>query len=183
MIEIRQTNPIDVGVRELIAELDDYHRAIYPEQSNHLDPAEQLVNPNVCFVGAYNEHDHENNLLGIGAIKYLCHDCDYGEIKRVYVRAAGRGQGISKLIMAYLENDARKKGVKIVRLETGIYQPAAIGLYEKFGYRKRGRFGQYLDDPDDSMSVFMEKILTKAQPGENPISGNANAPPIDIPLL
>ena len=70
-----------------------------------------------------------------------------------------------------------------MRLETGIYQPAAIGLYKKFGYRKREQFGQYLDDPDDSMSVFMEKILTKAQPGENPISGNANAPPIDIPLL
>ncbi|WP_424945740.1 GNAT family N-acetyltransferase [Candidatus Spongiihabitans sp.] len=165
MIEIRPTNPIDVGVRALISELDDYHRAIYPEPSNHLDPAKQLVKPNVCFVGAYDEHGHENNLLGIGAIKYLCHDCDYGEIKRVYVRAAERGQGISKLIMAYLENDARKKGVKIVRLETGIHQLEAIGLYEKSNYRHRACFGDYTEDP---LSVFMEKILTKTLLGENP---------------
>lgn len=182
MLEIRQTNPTDVAAQALIAELDGYQRAIYPEQSNHLDPVEQLAKPNVCFAGAYNSQSCENGLLGIGAIKYLCHDCAYGEIKRLYVMATERGKGISKLIMTYLENDARKRGIEIVRLETGIYQPEAIGLYEKFGYQKCERFGTYLECPEDSMSVFMEKTLTKTPPAKNqPTETNARSN--TIPLL
>ena len=39
-------------------------------------------------------------------------------------------------------------------LETGPSQPEAIGLYERLGYRVRGPYGGY---PDDPLSVFMEK--------------------------
>ncbi len=152
MIEVRQTNPMDEDVRELIEELDDYQLGIYPEESNHLDPADELTSPNIFFVGAYND----NRIMGIGAIKYMIHDCAYGEIKRVYVATSGRGRGVSKGIMEALENNARDRGIGVLRLETGIYQPEAIGLYEKLCFMKRDRFGDY---PDDPMSVFMEKLL------------------------
>jgi putative acetyltransferase len=152
MINIRKASPTDEDVKALIAELDAYQLSIYPEESNHLDPADELANPNVFFVGAYN-HDR---IVGIGAIKYLSCDCPYGEIKRVYINKTGRGRGTSLQIMAALERNARERGVSILRLETGIHQPEAIGLYEKLGFRKRNRFGEY---PDDPVSVFMEKIL------------------------
>jgi putative acetyltransferase len=58
--------------------------------------------------------------------------------------------------MEALERNARERGISTLRLETGIHQPEAIGLYEKLGFRKRDRFGEY---PDDPVSVFMEKIL------------------------
>ena len=152
MIEVRKTSPMDADVKALIAELDDYQLSIYPEESNHLDPADELANLDVFFVGAYNT----GRIVGIGAIKYLSSDCDYGEIKRVYVSKTGRGRGTSMHIMEALEKNSRERGVCILRLETGIYQPEAIGLYEKLGFRKRDRFGDY---PDDPVSVFMEKTL------------------------
>lgn len=151
MINIVQTNPLDADVGVLISELDTYQLSIYPAESNHLDPVEELTASNIYFVGAYDE-----NLIGIGAIKYLNHDCQYGEVKRVYVSQTTRGRGVSKLIMEELEHNALNKEVYIIRLETGIYQPEAFGLYEKLGYSVRNRFGDYLDDP---MSVFMEKNL------------------------
>ena len=43
-----------------------------------------------------------------------------------------------------------------VRLETGIYQPEALGLYRSAGYVEREAFGDYVPDP---LSVFMEKRL------------------------
>ena len=46
--------------------------------------------------------------------------------------------------------------VTTLRLETGIKQDAAIRLYESAGFRRRGPFGSYRDDP---LSVFMEKPL------------------------
>jgi putative acetyltransferase len=44
----------------------------------------------------------------------------------------------------------------MLRLETGIKQEPAIRLYESAGFRRRGPFGSYRDDP---LSVFMEKPL------------------------
>jgi putative acetyltransferase len=44
----------------------------------------------------------------------------------------------------------------MVRLETGIKQPAAIRLYERGGYALRPAFAPYVDDP---LSLFMEKAL------------------------
>jgi putative acetyltransferase len=153
MIEIRPVNALAIDVGELVAELDAYQLSIYPAESNHLDAVVELDQQNVFFVGAYNG----NELIGIGAIKYLNDDQPYAEIKRVYVRESGRGQGLSKRIMGQLEKDAIDRNVKVIRLETGIHQPEAIGLYEKFGYYKRDSFGEYLDDP---LSVFMEKTWT-----------------------
>ena len=43
-----------------------------------------------------------------------------------------------------------------MRLETGIYQPEALGLYRSAGYVEREAFGDYVPDP---LSVFMEKRL------------------------
>jgi putative acetyltransferase len=43
-----------------------------------------------------------------------------------------------------------------LRLETGIHQPEALGLYRAAGFVERGPFGPYRPDP---LSVFMEKPL------------------------
>jgi len=43
-----------------------------------------------------------------------------------------------------------------LRLETGIHQHAAIGLYEREGFRPIPPFGEYKDDP---LSRFYEKQI------------------------
>jgi putative acetyltransferase len=153
LIRIQTIDPRDEDVRLLIKQLDNYQLSIYPEESNHLDPADALASANVYFIGAY----EGDELLGIGAVKMMKNDNDYGEIKRVFVSEYSRGKGVSKLIMNDLESYVAGIGVETIRLETGIYQPEAIALYEKFGYLHRSSFGAY--PTDDPMSVFMEKSL------------------------
>lgn len=58
--------------------------------------------------------------------------------------------------MDKLEEQATKSGLKAIRLETGIHQPEAIGLYRKYCYVEIEPFGSYLPDP---LSLFMEKRL------------------------
>jgi putative acetyltransferase len=87
---------------------------------------------------------------------------EYGEIKRMYVYPSARGQGVARQVLSLLESRARAAGCTLLRLETGPSQPEALALYARFGYERRGRFGDYRDDP---LSVFMEKQLPGASPG------------------
>jgi len=79
------------------------------------------------------------------------------EIKRMYVRPRFRGRGFAKLVLYHLSDYAWAQGVSLLRLETGIHQHEAIGLYERVGFQRIPPFGDYKVDP---LSVFYEKSLT-----------------------
>jgi putative acetyltransferase len=55
-----------------------------------------------------------------------------------------------------LESASADAGCKLLKLETGPFQPEALGLYASFGYERRGPYGNYTDDP---LSVFMQKTI------------------------
>ncbi len=65
------------------------------------------------------------------------------EIKRMYVIPSARGRGLSRLVLAALEDDARAAGRTRMVLETGARQPEAIALYASSGYQPCTRFGHY----------------------------------------
>jgi len=67
-----------------------------------------------------------------------------GEIKRMYVVPGRRGRGLSRQILTALEELARDKGFRELRLETGPHLLAAVGLYTGGGYRPIPLFGQYI---------------------------------------
>jgi putative acetyltransferase len=148
-----QITPVDPqSAAALIAQSDAYHAALYPAESNYLESLSALSQPNVLFVGAH----IEGELVACGAVKTLDNDGRYGEIKRVFVLEQHRGKGLSKAIMQTLEAHLQATGVRLARLETGIHQPEALGLYTRLGYVLREPFGAYAHDP---LSVFMEKTL------------------------
>lgn len=155
-IAIEDLDPAAPEVRAIIAASDAYYSALYPAESNHLESSERLARSDMLFVGCR----VGGTLAASGAAKVMHDDGTYAEIKRVFVLDAFRGQGLSRHVMEYLEAEMRRRGVSLFRLETGIYQPAALGLYRKLGYRERGPFGAYAEDP---LSIFMEKRIGDQQ--------------------
>jgi putative acetyltransferase len=149
MLTIKPVDPSRIEVYQLIEQLDEYQSALYPPESNHLDSIEELSKSNAFFLAAYSDAV----VCGIGSVKVFE---DYGEIKRVYVPLHQRGKGIAIAIMAELENHLVEQALNYARLETGIHQMEAIGLYERLGYYRIEPFGDYKEDP---LSVFMEKKL------------------------
>lgn len=101
--------------------------------------------------------DADGTAVGCGALRALGGDA--AEVKRVYVVPAARGRGVSKLLLAGLEDAARSRGWTTLRLETGPRQPEAIGLYEGAGYRPIPAFGAYVDAPDAGCSLYYERVL------------------------
>jgi putative acetyltransferase len=74
-------------------------------------------------------------------------DGGYGEIKRMYTRPAFRGRGHGRRVLEHLLEHGREAGYRLFRLETGVDQVEAIGLYEALGFRRCPPFGPYREDP------------------------------------
>lgn len=137
-------------VVRLIEELDAYQDTLYPPESRHAVDVATLMQPNVLFAVA---RDASGHAVGCAAIVL---NAEYGELKRMYVRPECRGQGVAIRLVELLEACAKQRGCLRLTLETGPRQPEALAFYERCGYRRRGPFGQYRDDP---LSVFMEKSI------------------------
>lgn len=78
------------------------------------------------------------------------------EIKRMYVAPHARGRGLSRVVLAHLEESARAAGHDGLVLETGTLQPAAVALYTACGYVPVAGFGHYRDAPE---SVYLGRRL------------------------
>ena len=94
--------------------------------------------------------------IPVGSASFKKYDDENAEVKRVFVKEAYRGQGISYELMKRLEERARKKGFKYFILESGELLVAAMALYRKIGYTVIPNYGQYADMEE---SVCMKKKL------------------------
>ena len=92
--------------------------------------------------------------VGCGALRP--YDDGRIELKRMYVRPAYRGRGLSRAILAALEDEARAEGATTVILETGDRQAEAIALYERHGYESIPKYGPYVES---AISLCYEKRL------------------------
>jgi GNAT superfamily N-acetyltransferase len=80
----------------------------------------------------------EGRTVAGGGIKRL--DDEACEIKRMYVLPEARGRGLGRALLVALEDEARRLGYAIARLDTGPQQPGAQRMYEEAGYRPIGNF-------------------------------------------
>jgi putative acetyltransferase len=141
---ITRERPDHPDAEALVLELEDHLAARYPAESRHGFSVSQLVDQGVDFFVL-----REDGVpAGCGGILFVDDgDERYGEIKRMYVRDAFRGRRYGRRILERLADEARRRGVAVLRLETGIEQVEAIALYEAMGFRRRPRFGPYREDP------------------------------------
>ncbi len=149
-MHITLETPDQPDVIALIAELDAYQDSLYPPENRYALNLAALKQPNVLFAVARNA---EHQAIACGAIVL---NTEYGELKRMYVSPACRGQGVARQLLGLLESTAIKAGVTLLTLETGPFQPEALAFYAACGYEPRGPFGTY---PEDPMSVFLQKQL------------------------
>ena len=150
-IDIRPEDPRQADVEALLGQSDDYFRAMYPAESNHLVSADVLGTDRAVFLAAR----RDGELLG--SIALLVIAPGHAEMKRMFVRTEFRGIGLGRRLLNALEEVACHRSIRRISLETGIKQLEAIGLYRTSGYQDCPPFGDYKSDP---LSLFMTKSLT-----------------------
>lgn len=141
-------------VRSLIHELDSELAVAYTPEQMHGLTVNSLFAPHIQFFIAR----IDGAAVGCGAIAFFD---GFAEVKRMFVRPSGRGSGVAQALLAHLESVARAAGVRWLRLETGVRQPAAIRLYESAGFVPCSAFGPYTSMAPAAvrLSLFYEKQL------------------------
>ena len=151
-VEIVRADPPSDEVLPLLQEhlVDMY--ATSPAESVHaLDP-EQLRHPSITFFVARDGTE----VVGTGAIREL--SATEGELKSMRTSARARGRGVGAAMLEHLLSEARSRGYRAVRLETGVedYFAPARRLYARYGFVEGEPFADYWADPN---SVFMHLDL------------------------
>lgn len=147
---ITRENPDTADAIVLINELEAHLAPLYPAESRHGFSVEKLLAEDVPFFLLR----YDGTPACCGGVKLF--GTAYAEIKRMYVRPRFRGMGFGKLMLNHLAEYALANGVKLLRLETGVYQREAIALYERMGFRRIPPFGAYKEDP---LSLCYEKQI------------------------
>ena len=148
-LTITQESPLTVDGAALLSGSEAALRAAYDITECSSYNAEELAAPNVRFFVA------RQSGTAVGCVA-LCTNETYGEIKRLFTLPQTRGQGVAKALVAHLEQAARDAGIDRIMLESGTKLDAAVALYDRIGYARRGPFGAYAQG---ETTVFMEKVL------------------------
>jgi GNAT superfamily N-acetyltransferase len=153
-IEIRRMDYGTPAAAALLDQMDAEMGALYADVREAREPGmgeliaiALTVHPEemVATVGAFDDDE----LVGHAALRpFELRPFEQAlEVKRVFVRADYRGQGISKQLMLELEAIARERGASSLILQTGDRQQEAISLYTRLGYVPIERFGAYAPIP------------------------------------
>lgn len=78
-------------------------------------------------------------------------------IYSIAVSGSFRGRGIGERLLEQAEQAAHRRGSNVMRLEVRPDNRAAIGMYEKNGYRRFGMFPAFYEDGTDALRL--EKAL------------------------
>ena len=128
-------------------------RSVSPEGSTHVLDIAGLKDPSIKFWSLWDE----NNLMGIGALKFL--DKEHGEFKSIRVSDKFKDKRNGSKIINHLINEAKKLNIKRLSLETGAgdFFLAARKLFNKCGFKTCKPFSHYKNDIN---SVYMTKLIS-----------------------
>jgi len=135
-------------VHELLTKHFIELRSVSPEDSCHVLDIAGLKDPSIKFWSLWDE----NNLMGIGALKFL--DKEHGEFKSIRVSDKFKDKRNGSKIINHLINEAKKLNIKRLSLETGAgdFFLAARKLFLKCGFETCEPFSNYKDNIN---SVYM----------------------------
>ena len=148
-VRIAVERPVRADVAALLRASRAMMSGLYPPESCHGLDLAAYERPEVTLFVA------RDNGVALACGAFQLHADGSAEIKSMFVAPEARGRGIGRKVLEAIEAAVRGR-VSELRLETGVKQLPAIRLYEAAGFRRRGPFGGYRDDP---LSVFMEKPL------------------------
>ena len=152
MIKSIEGNFDDPKVNELLIKHFIELRSVSPKGSTHVLDIAGLKDPSIKFWSLW----VENELMGIGALKFL--NKEHGEFKSIRVSDRYRSKGYGLKVINYLINEAKKLNIKKLSLETGAgeFFYSARKLFSKCNFKPCEPFSHYKNDIN---SVYMSLLI------------------------
>jgi GNAT superfamily N-acetyltransferase len=92
---------------------------------------------------------------GLGCVALTQDGPDSGEVKRLWVAPAARGQGLARRLMASVEDHARAMGLARLRLDTNATLTEAVAFYTREGWARIARYND-----NHHAQVWFAKMLS-----------------------
>ena len=101
---------------------------------------------------------YERGIMGCAGLQKIGNEI--AEVKRVYVRSPYRKQGIGRLLLKAIIEDACQIGYAKIRLDSAPFMQEAQALYRSLGFREIEPYPES-EIPENYRKnwIFMEKIL------------------------
>lgn len=142
-------DPRDPAARALLDQNHALMQELFPPEDNYALDIDALCAPDIVFFVA----QEDGVTLGTGALALRA---GYGEVKSMFTATGARGKGVAAALLTRIETEARDRALPLLRLETAEALEAAVRLYIRHGFMRRGIFGDYLPN---RTSLYMEKPL------------------------
>ena len=120
--------------------------------SEHDDFIINFLGNDSMYYTRYNESENIHNVwvaycddMPIGCVAYRIKSPGVGEVKRMFIKKEHRGHGISKSLLATVEEHSKQHGDHTLHLDTRITLEPAVTLYRNSGFVETLRNGLYVE--------------------------------------
>ena len=154
MIELRRLAPRDLDA------IDEIERASYPTPWSRSMFAGELSKPSSICLGAF---DDDGGGAGAGALvgyAIVSRYVDAWHVMNIAVAPAWRRRGIAVALLDRLFEATASDSRRGYTLEVRVSNEAAISLYERMGFHRRGiRRGYYTDNREDALIMWRDPVV------------------------
>jgi ribosomal protein S18 acetylase RimI-like enzyme len=144
--------PASTADRSVVESIVNEAYAIYTDRIGK--PPGPMLDDYGALIDAGGVHVLEADDGRIVAIIVLLDKADHLLLDNIAVRRACQGQGLGRKLIAFAENEARRRGFAEIRLYTHVTMVENIALYTRLGFAETGR-----GDDGGFERVFMAKHL------------------------
>ncbi len=137
---------IDYGTKEYQQMVDLRYQILRKPLGLEFDEKELEREKEDMLIGAF----EEDQMLGCCLLTKTSDDTV--RLRQMAVKAGLQGKGIGRVMMQFAENLARDRGIKKIEMHA---RKAAVGFYEKLGYKVKGEEFEEVTIPH----YVMEKAL------------------------
>jgi [ribosomal protein S18]-alanine N-acetyltransferase len=150
VIELRRLAPRDLDA------IDEIERASYPTPWSRSMFAGELSKPSSICLGAF-DPEAGGALVGYAIVsRYV----DAWHVMNIAVAPARRRRGIAVALLDRLFEATANDSRRGYTLEVRVSNEAAITLYERMGFHRRGiRRGYYTDNREDAMIMWRDPVV------------------------
>jgi GNAT superfamily N-acetyltransferase len=141
VLELRPVSYDHPDAQELTERAQAYYVDLYGGRDDDPLTADEFERPRGGFVVGY----LDGSPVAMGGWSLTASDLGdrVAKIRRMYVDATVRRQGLARAVLGHLETEAARHGVTMIILATGRPQLEAIGFYRSHGYLDVTPFGYY----------------------------------------
>lgn len=110
-----------------------------------------------CFGRAARAAEQPGPVVGYAGLRF---GVDEGHIMNLAVHPDYRRRGIGGLLLQDLFDQARRRGVRRLRLEVRVSNVPAQRLYQRYGFRVERRRRHYYSDGEDALVMGVDRLDT-----------------------